>query len=110
MKTANKMIFILATGAALASAVPAFADSRHDRGYEHSYRGDRHYDRREYRDYREYRGHGHRQVVVVERPYVVQRAYVVERPVYYAEPAPGPNIGMAALIGAAIGGYIDNQR
>ena len=86
----------------LGAAAPVFADSRHDRGFEqnrHSYRG---YDRHGYRDYDRNR------VVVVQRPYVVERAYVVERPVYYSEPA--PNIGIAAMIGAAIGGYIDNRQ
>ncbi len=110
MKTATKLIFVLAAGATLATAAPAFADPRHDRGYDHGYRGERYYDRRDHRDYRDYRVHERRHVVVVERPYVVQRAYVVEQPVYYGAPAMGPNIGTAAMIGAAIGGYIDNQR
>lgn len=104
MNTTKKLICILAAGATLGAAAPVFADSRHDRGYEynrHSYRG---HDRHGYRDYDRHR------VVVVQRPYVVERAYIVERPVYYSEPAPAANIGIAAMIGAAIGGYIDSRR
>ena len=43
-------------------------------------------------------------------PLVVQRPMIVERPVYYAEPAPmAYGIGPAAIIGAAIGSFIDYQ-
>jgi len=48
--------------------------------------------------------------VVVQRPYIVQRSYIVEQPVYYSQPAPMANIGMGAMIGAAIGGIIDSQQ
>ena len=44
---------------------------------------------------------------MVERPYIVQRPYIVEQPVYYG--APAPNSGIGAMIGAAIGGIIDNR-
>jgi len=30
--------------------------------------------------------------------------------VYYSEPAPMANIGLGAMIGAAIGGYIDSRQ
>jgi len=45
--------------------------------------------------------------VFVERPYYVQRPVIVEQP-YYAQPA--ANLGLGAIIGAAIGTIIDNQR
>jgi hypothetical protein len=40
---------------------------------------------------------------------VVQRPYIVAQPVYYAEPAPAANLGVGAILGAAIGGYIDSR-
>lgn len=99
MNISKKLICILAAGATLGVAAPAFAEPWHDRGYEH---------REHYRDYDRhgYYGHDRRHVMVVERPYVVQRPYVVAQPVYY----PAPNYGIGAAIGAAIGGYIDSQR
>jgi hypothetical protein len=39
----------------------------------------------------------------------VERPYVIQQPVYYSQP-PMANYGMGAMIGAAIGGYIDNQQ
>ena len=108
MNISKKLICILAAGATLGVAAPAFAEPWHNRGYEHRehyrdfdrhgyYGHDRHWDR----------GYDRRHVVVVERPYIVQRPYVVAQPVYY--PAPAPNYGIGAMIGAAIGGFIDNQ-
>jgi hypothetical protein len=104
MNTTKKLICILAAGATLGTAAPVFADSWHDRNYDHYRRGDRDHGRRDYRQYDRHH------VAVVERPYVVQRAYVVERPVYYGAPAPMQSIGPAAMVGAAIGGYIDNRQ
>lgn len=50
-----------------------------------------------------------RRVVVVEPPYVVQqRACVVQPPVYYYNPSM-MSYGPAAVLGAAIGGYTDQQ-
>ena len=102
----KKLICTLIAGATLVAAAPVFADSFHDRGYDH----DRH--NVYYRDYGRhgYREYEHRPVVVVERPYVVQRPYVVAQPVYYAQPAPVANFGLGAMIGAAIGGYIDSRQ
>jgi hypothetical protein len=109
MKLTRKMICAIAAGATLCAAAPVFADSWHGRGYEHrdSYRG---HDRRDYREHDRYgsRDYGRRHVVVVERPYVVQRAYVVQQPMYYNPPM--QSYGPAAIIGAAIGGYIDSQQ
>ena len=111
MKNLNSLICSIAAGAALVTALPAAADSRHDRGYDRDYRSERYHDRRHEHDYRHFGGHDRRHVVVVERPYVVQRAYVVAQPVYYyPQPAPQQNYGPAAMIGSAIGGYIDSQR
>ena len=112
MNTTKKLICILAAGATLGAAAPVFADSRHDRGYEPNRYSYRDYDRHGYRnhDRHRYRDYDRHRVVVVQRPYVVERAYIVERPVYYSEPAPAANIGIAAMIGAAIGGYIDSRQ
>jgi hypothetical protein len=104
----KKLICTLIAGTAFVAAAPVFADSYHDRGYGH----DRHsaqfrdYDRHGYRDHDRYayREFDRRHVVVVERP------YVVAQPVYYAQPAPMPSYGVGAMIGAAIGGYIDNRQ
>src|SRR5678816_4191387 len=91
MKTTKKLIFTLLAGATLGLASPVFADSyRHDRGYDHG----RHFDRHAYSGHYVYRGYAHRPVIV-ERP-------------YYAQPA--ANLGLGAIIGAAIGTIIDNQR
>jgi hypothetical protein len=101
MNVTKKLICILAAGATLGVAAPVFADSGRDRGYDHRYYGN--YDRRDYREH--YRDYNRRHFVVVQRP------IVVERPLYYAEPAPmAYDIGPAAVIGAVIGGYIDNRR
>jgi hypothetical protein len=104
MNTTKKLICILTAGVTLGAAAPVFADSWRDRGYERNRHSYRDHDRHGYRDYDRHR------VVVVQRPYVVERAYVVERPVYYSEPAPVANIGLGAMIGAAIGGYIDSRQ
>lgn len=120
MNNAKKLICIVIAGATLGTAAPVFADSFRGRGYERSHHstqfrdhgrhGHRDHDRYAYRDF------GRRPVVVVERPYIVQRSYVVQRPyiveqpVYYSQPAPMANYGVATMIGAAIGGYIDNRQ
>ncbi|MDO8597372.1 MAG: hypothetical protein Q7R45_12210 [Sulfuricaulis sp.] len=114
MNTTKKLICILTAGAALGAAAPVFADSFRGHGYDHNrhsaqYRdygrhGFRDHDRRVYRDYNRHN------VVVVQRPYIVQQPYIIEQPVYYSQPAPAANIGMGALIGAAIGGIIDSQQ
>jgi hypothetical protein len=98
MNTTKKLICTLIAGTALVAAAPVFADSYHDRGYDHDRREARYhdYDRHSYRDY------DRRHVVVVQRP------YIVERPVYYSQPA--PNLGIGALIGAAIGGIYDSRQ
>jgi hypothetical protein len=107
MNTTRKLICTLLAGATLGVAAPVFADSYRDRGYEHNRHSAqfRDYDRRGYREHERYvyRDYGRRPVVVVERPYVIQQ------PVYYSQP-PMANYGMGAMIGAAIGGYIDNQQ
>ena len=114
MNTTKKLICILTAGAALGAAAPVFADSFHNRGYDH-YRHSaqfRDYDRHGFRDYdrRWYRGHDRRHLVVVQRPLIVQRPYIIEQPVYYSQPAPMSNMGPGAMIGAAIGTIIDSQR
>ena len=105
MNVTKKLICILTAGATLGIAAPVFADSGRDRGYDYN-RDHRYYSNYDRRDYREhFRDYNRRRFVVVQRP------VVVERPVYYAAPAPmGYNIGPAAVIGAVIGGYIDNRR
>ena len=111
MNLSKKLISTLVAGVTLGLAAPVFAEPGHyDRGYDHRDHRDRysHYDRRDFRAYqhRDFRGYDHRRVVV-ERPYIVQRPYIVEQPVYYG--APAPNYGIGAMIGAAIGGIIDNR-
>jgi len=105
MNATKTLICILTAGAALAAAAPVFADS--ERGFGHERDRDRysHYDRHDHHAYnREYiREYNRRQVVVVQRP------YIVAQPVYYAEPAPAANLGVGAILGAAIGGYIDSR-
>ena len=105
MNVTKKLICILTAGATLGVAAPVFADWGHDRGHDYN-RDHRYYGNFDRRDYREhYRDYDRRHFVAVRRP------FVVERPVYYAEPAPlAYNIGPAAVIGAVIGGYIDNSR
>lgn len=114
MNTTKKLICILIAGATLGAAAPVLADSFHGRGYDRDRHSDhfRDYDRHGYRDHdrRIYRDYERHSVVMVERPYVVERSYVVERPVYYSDPAPMANLGLGAMIGAAIGGYIDNRQ
>lgn len=110
MNATKKLICILAAGATLAVAAPAFADSGRDR--DHSYYREHprysNYERHAYRGHE--RGHKRRHLVVVERPLIVERQVVVERPAYY-EPEPATNnIGPAAIIGAAIGGYLDSRQ
>ena len=114
MNITKKLICILTAGAALGASAPVFADAFHNRGYDHNrhsaqYRG---YDRHGHRDFDRhgYRSHDRRHVVVVQRPLIVQRPYIIEQPVYYSQPAPMANIGMGAIIGAAIGGIIDSQQ
>lgn len=105
MNAPKKLICILTAGTTLVVAAPVFAGSGRDREYDYN-RDHRHYsnyDRHGYRDHN--RNYDRRHLVVVQRP------IIVERPVYYAEPAPmANNIGPAAIIGAAIGGYIDNRQ
>jgi len=105
MNTTKKLICLLTAGAALGVAAPVFADSGRDRGYDYN-RDHRYYSNYDRRDYREhYRDYNHRRFVVVQRP------IIVERPAYYAPPAPVVyGIGPGAVIGAVIGGYIDNNR
>jgi|ERR1035437_1368486 len=105
MNATKKLICILTAGTTLVLAAPVFADSGRDRGYDYN-RDHRHYSNYDRHGYRAYnRGYDRRHLVVVQRP------IIVERPVYYAEPVPmANNIGSAAIIGAAIGGYIDNRQ
>ena len=114
MNTTKKLICILTAGAALGAAAPVFADSFHNRGYDRSRHSAqfRDFDRHGFRDHdrRWNRDHGRRPVVVMQRPYIVQRLYIIEQPVYYSQPAPMANIGMGAMIGAAIGGIIDSRQ
>lgn len=112
MNTTKKLICILTAGAALGASAPVFADSFHNRGYDH-YRHSaqfRDFDRHGYRahDRRWYRDR--RPVVVVQRPLIVQRPYIIEQPVYYSQPAPMANMGPGAMIGAAIGTIIDSRQ
>ena len=111
MNLSKKLISTLVAGVTLGLAAPVFAEKGHyDRGYDHRDHRDyySHYDRRDFRAYQhhDFRGYDHRRVVV-ERPYIVQRPYIVEQPVSYG--APAPNYGIGAMIGAAIGGNIDNR-
>ena len=102
MNVTKKLICVLAAGATLGIAAPVFADSGHDRDYDH-YRHYGYYDGHAYRGH--YRDYDRRRLVVVQRP------IVVERPVYYTAPAPVVyGIGPATVIGAVIGGYIDSTR
>ena len=114
MNTTKKLICILTAGAALGAAAPAFADSFHNRGYNHHRHGAhyRDYDRHGHRDFDRhgYRSHDRRHVVVVQRPLIVQRPYIIEQPVYYSQPAPMANMGPGAMIGTAIGTIIDNRQ
>ena len=120
MNTTKKLICSLIAGTALVAAAPVFADSYHDRGYEHNRHSvyARDYDRHAYRGYdrHAYRGYDRhyydRRHFVVERPYVVQRPYIVEQPVYYSQPysQPAQNYGIGAMIGAAIGGIYDSRQ
>ena len=108
MNTTKKLICILTAGAALGAAAPVFADAFHNRGHDYYRHGAkfRDFDRYGYRahDRYAYRHYARRPVVVVQRP------YIIEQPVYYSQPAPAANIGMGALIGAAIGGIYDSQQ
>jgi hypothetical protein len=102
MNATKKLICILTAGAALGAAAPVFADSEHDRGHDHDRGRYSYYDRHDHRNYN--RDFNRRQVIVVQRP------YIVAQPVYYPEPAPAANLGVGALLGAAIGGYIDSRQ
>ncbi len=114
MNTMKKLICILTAGAALGAAAPVFADSFHNRGFDRGRHGAqfRDFDRHGHRNFdrRWYRGHDRRHLVVVQRPVVVERPYIIEQPVYYSQPAPVANIGLGAMIGAAIGGIYDSQQ
>ena len=115
MNATKKLICMLTGGAALVLAAPVFADSGRDgwrdfnrdhRNYSnhdrHGYRYYSNYDRHDYRYYN--RGYNRRHFVVAPRP------VFVGRPVYYAEPAPVVyGIGPGAVLGAVIGGIIDNR-
>jgi hypothetical protein len=108
MNTTKKLICILTAGAALGAAAPVFADSFHNRGFDHNRHSAqyRDFDRHGYREFdrRVYRSHDRRPVVVVQRP------YIIEQPVYYSQPAPVANAGVGAMIGAAIGGIYDSRQ
>jgi len=114
MNTTKKLICILTASAALGAAAPVFADSFHNRGHDRGRHSaqfrdfDRHgfraHDRRWNRDY------DRRRLVVVERPVIVARPYIIEQPVYYSQPAPVANVGVGAIIGAAIGGIYDSRQ
>lgn len=106
MNATKTLICILTAGAALGAAAPVFADSGHDRGHDRDRGHYSYYDRHDHRNYnRGYnRDFNRRHVVVVQRP------YVVEQPVYYTQPAPVGNLGVGAILGAAIGGYIDSRQ
>lgn len=110
MNATKKLICVLTAGATLAVAAPAFADSWRDRDHDFYRDHERysHHDRHAWRAHE--RDFDRRHVVVVQRPIFVERPVVVERPVYY-DPAPVTNnIGPAAIIGAAIGGFIDSRQ
>jgi hypothetical protein len=103
----KKLLCTLIAGVTLGVTAPVFADSfHHDRGYDHN-RYSHDYDRHGYRDRYEYRGYAHRPFIV-ERPYVVQRPVYVEQPVYYGQSQ--PNLGIGAMIGAAIGSIYDSRQ
>jgi len=108
MNATKTLICILTAGAALGAAAPVFADSEHYRGHDRDRGRYSYYDRHDHRNYnrgynRDYnRDFNRRHVVVVQRP------YIVEQPVYYPEPA--ANLGVGAILGAAIGGYIDSRQ
>lgn len=102
MNATKTLICILTAGAALGAAAPVFADSVHDRGHNRDRGHYSYYDRHDHRNYN--RDYNRRHVVVVQRP------YIVEQPVYYTQPAPVANFGAGAILGAAIGGYIDSRQ
>ena len=110
MNTTKKLICLLAAGATLAAASPAFADRGHAR--ERDYQSAHRYyeDRGRYADRGEHRGWDRRRAVVVRRPMMVERRpMIVERPAYYVRPAPRHDIDVvtpALIIGAVIGGYM----
>lgn len=110
MNATKKLICILVAGATLVVAAPAFADSGRDRdyGYYRDHQRYSNYDRHAYRAHD--RGYDRRHLVVVQRPLIVERQLVVERPVYYEAAPATNNIGPAAIIGAAIGGYLDSRQ
>jgi len=116
MNATKKLLCMLTGGAALVLAAPVFADSGRDgwRDFNRDHRSYSNYDRHDYRFYnrgynrhdnRYYnRGYDRRHVVVVQRP------VFVGRPAYYSAPAPVVyGIGPGAVLGAVIGGIIDNR-
>ena len=105
MNATKSLVCILTAGAVLGAAAPAFADSElrylHERNRVRYDEYDRPGHRHHAVEYR--REHARDRVIVVQRP------YIVAQPVYYPEPAPSVNAGLGAVIGAAIGGYIDSR-
>lgn len=106
MNATKTLICILTASAALGAAAPVFADPGRDRGHDRDRGRYSYYDRHDHRNYsRDYnRDYNRRHVIVVQRP------YIVEQPLYYPEPAPAANLGVGAILGAAIGGYIDSRQ
>ncbi len=109
MNAMKKLICLLAAGATVAAAAPAFADPGRGQERQRDYQSATRYygNHGRYDDRGEHRGW--------ERPRYVemQRPAVVERPVYYAQPAPRRDldiIGPAILIGAVIGSIMYSQR
>jgi hypothetical protein len=104
MNATKKLICILTAGATLVLAAPVFAGPGRDRGHDFN-RDHRHYSNYDRNTYRYYnRGYDRRHFVVSRRP------IFVAPPVYYAQPAPiAYGIGPATVIGAVIGGIIDNR-
>ena len=114
MNSTQKVIYTLLAGATLGLASPVFADSDYDHGRREHFRE---YDRHAYYGYDRYA----RRPVIVERPYVVERPYYVGRPViveqpvyynppvYYSQPVQS-NLGVGAMVGAAIGTIFDNRQ
>jgi hypothetical protein len=114
MNATKTLICILTTGAMLGATAPVFADSGRYRGHDQDRGRYSSYDRHDHRHYNRgfspgyYRDYYRRPVVVVRRPYIVEQpAYYA--PAYYAVPAPVAVFGPGAIIGAVIGGYIDNR-
>lgn len=119
MNATKTLICILTTGAMLGATAPVFADSGRYRGHDQDRGRYSSYDRHDHRNYNRdfnrgyYRDYNRRPVMVVRRPYIVQQpAYYAPAyyaPAYYSAPAPVAVLGAGAVIGAVIGGYIDNR-